>query len=73
MKYLEEIGKDRNRITEKEIEQFIRIELGLGNLVNSAIASFNTVHFFEISVTEGDDSKVRELFESLMKQRGVNI
>lgn len=73
MGYFEADGVVRRGITEQGIEQFVRNSLGLGNLINSAKASFDNVRFFEISVTDGDTSKLKQLFESLMKQRGVSI
>ena len=73
MGYFEADGFVRKGITEQGIEQFVRNSLGLGNLINSAKASFDSVHFFEMSVTDGDTSKLKHLFEFLMKQRGVSI
>lgn len=73
MGYFEADGVVRRGITEQGIEQFVRNSLGLGNLINSAKASFDNVRFFEISVTDGDTSKLKQLFEYLMKQRGVSI
>ena len=73
MGYFEAEGINRKGITEQAIENFMRTGLGLGNLVNSAKASFNNVHFFEISVTEGDTTKLNQLFDFLLKQRGVSI
>lgn len=73
MGYFEADGFVRKGITEQGIEQFVRNSLGLGNLINSAKASFDSVHFFEMSVTDGDTSKLKQLFEFLMKQRGVSI
>lgn len=73
MGYFEADGVVRRGITEQGIEQFVRNSLGLGNLINSAKASFDNVRFFEISVIDGDTSKLKQLFEYLMKQRGVSI
>lgn len=73
MGYFEAEGINRKGITEQAIENFMRTGLGLGNLVNSAKASFNNVHFFEISVTEGNTTKLNQLFDFLLKQRGVSI
>lgn len=73
MGYFEADGFVRKDVTERGIEQFVRNSLGLGNLVNSAKASFDSVHFFEISVTDGDTSKLKHLFEFLVKQKGVSI
>lgn len=72
MGYFEADGFSRGNLTEQSIEQFVRTSLGLGNLVNSATASFNRIHFYEISVTDGDNTKLRELFESITEQQGVN-
>lgn len=73
MGYFEADGFVRKGLTEQGIEQFVRNSLGLGNLINSAKASFDSVRFFEMSVTDGDTSKLMQLFEFLMKQRGVSI
>lgn len=71
MGYIEAEGLKRKELTEQGIEQFIRTSLGLGNLVNAAKATFNSVHFFEVSVKDKDDSKLKELFEFITKQRGA--
>lgn len=73
MGYFEAEGIARKGITEQGIESFMRTGLGLANLVNSAKASFDSVHFFEISVTEGNTDRLDRLFEFLLKQRGVSI
>ena len=73
MGYFEAENLTRKGITEQQIENFIRNSLGLGNLVNSAKASFNSVHFFEVSVTDVDNSNLIQLFEFLLKQKGVSI
>lgn len=73
MGYFEADNLKRNHLSEQEIEKFIRNGLGLDNLVNSAKASFNTIHFFEVSVFDKDTSKLNQLFEFLVKQQGVNL
>ena len=71
--YFEAAGISRKSLTEAAIENFIRRGLGLENLVNSAVAAFNDVHYFETSVTEGSGGSVRALFEFLLKQRKVSF
>lgn len=73
MGYVEADGLNRKELTEQDIERFIRNSLGLGNLVNAAKATFNSVHFFEISVKDKDDSKLKRLFEFIAKQQGVDF
>ena len=58
---------------EQSIECFVGSSLGLSNLVNSAKASFNSVHFFEISVMEDNSLKLRQLFGTILEQRGVRF
>ncbi len=72
MGYLSELGYSQTP-TESEIERFISTELGLTNLVNSAKASFRSVHFYTVSVMDSDMSKLKNMFVNFLAQRGVTI
>lgn len=71
--YFEAAGANREGMSEKQLERFLRGSLGLANLVNLAKASFKSVHFFEISVTDGNTARLGVFFHFLLKQRGVSI
>lgn len=73
MGYFEAEGLARKDMDEQSIECFVGSSLGLSNLVNSAKASFNSVHFFEISVMEDNSLKLRQLFGTILEQRGVRF
>ena len=58
---------------EAGVEQFISAELGLTNLVNSARASFNEVHFYAVSAISSNKAGLRRLFSDLLNQRNVSL
>jgi hypothetical protein len=75
--YFEAAGYNSTTITPKEIEKFVREELGLVGLVTPAKAEFKSVNFHAVSVPSKNTSKntgsLKELFEKILKQRGVKV
>ena len=72
MGYLEACGYNQN-ISEKDIEQFMKNDLRLGNIINAAKSSFKDVHFEIASVQPSYIENMRKLFVNVLKQLGVNI
>lgn len=72
MGYLTELGYSKAP-AENEIEGFMRAELGLSNLINSAKSSFKKVRFFSVSAITSDTSGLNYLFVSLLEQRKVTL
>jgi hypothetical protein len=72
MGYLTELGYPI-AYSENDIETFISTELGLSNLINSARASFKSVHFHAVSAIDCDKSKLTELFIKLLEQRKITL
>lgn len=70
--YLEACGYDAQS-SEQQIEQFMRKDLKLANLINSAKNSFGNVHF-AVSSVKPDYTKQRvELFVEILKKIGVSV
>lgn len=70
--YFEADNYIREKLTEKDIKKFVISSLGLGNLVNSAENSFKDVHYFQVSVNDEDEDKVRKLFKDLIEKQAGN-
>jgi hypothetical protein len=65
--YLEALGHNPD-----VVEIFMKNELGLSNLVNSAKKEFKHVNFFAVSAIS-DNQGLKSLFSELLKQQGVKI
>ncbi len=71
MGYFKACGYSDNP-TEEEIQTFMDMELGLGNLVRLAKNNFKSIHYYDVSVVENDKSKLQKLFLDLLAQRNVS-
>ena len=70
--YFEEDNYDRLTLTEDEIRTFLVKSLGLVNLVNAAENTYRNVHYYQVSVMDKGEDRVRKLFEDLIEQQAEN-
>jgi len=73
MGYFEAIGYNSDTLNSKDIEKFIREELGLNSLVGSAKVEFKSVNFHAVSVISKNTDSLKNLFSKILKQQGVKI
>ncbi|MFI3297397.1 MAG: hypothetical protein SNI49_08655 [Rikenellaceae bacterium] len=71
--YFEAMNYDSSTITPKEVEQFIRRDMALNNVVNAAKAEFKSVNFAAVSATSKDTAPLKDLFVSILKQKGIKL
>lgn len=58
-------------MSEKDIEEFMRQELNLSNIINVAKGSFNKVEFVATSVMPGNAGSIKNLTDKIFKNVGI--